>query len=118
MGRRRGRRRTNGKKVVLELEAAHELVDLVEDEPGDANEDLLDEAYLAIDRRSNRLEADAQRMVAEGAAVAVEVDDEAAGRVKALIAREPVPLEDEPVRTFGRRLSSKLRTASKKRESA
>ena len=53
-------------KVVLEPEAAAELADLLADAPGEADEDVLDDALDALRDRTTRIPGHQQREVGAG----------------------------------------------------
>ena len=97
----------------FDTDVAEELLDLVDDRPGDADEDLLDEAAAAIQRANGGLPAEAQQAVARGDAVAVGLQDEEIEAVTTLIA-ENQESDTGTLRTVGRTLKSKLRAAAKK----
>ena len=99
--------------VFLDTEVAEELLELVDDEPGDADEDLLDEAAEAIESADGGLPGEAQQAVARGEAVAVGLGDAEADSLKSLIETNT---ESDPktLKAVARSLQSKLRAASKK----
>lgn len=99
--------------VVMEPEVAEELADLLEDRPGEADEDLLDEAADALEEPTDRVPGPAQRDIAKGDAVAVKVErdqiDEARSLIETDHARDPGLLG-----RFARALRQKARGARKK----
>lgn len=97
----------------FDTDVAEELLDLVDDRPGDADEDLLDEAAEAIVTANGGLPADAQQAVARGDAVAVGLQPEEADALQKLI-EDNVESDKRTLRSVGRTLKSKLRAASKK----
>ena len=94
-------------------DVAEELLDLVDDRPGDADEDLLDAAAQAIQQANGGLPADVQQAVARGEAVAVGFAAEEIEAVTTLI-EDNEESDDRTLRSVGRTLKSKLRAASKK----
>lgn len=99
--------------VFMETEVAEELLELVDDEPGDADEDLLDEAAAAIDRANGGLGSEAQQAVARGEGVAVGLEPAEAESLTTLIERN-VEEDKRSLKSVARSLQSKLRAASKK----
>lgn len=99
--------------VFLDTEVAAELLELVDDEPGDADEDLLDEAAAAIDRANGGLPPDQQQAVARGEAVAVGLDRDEATSLQTLIETN-TEADPQKLRSAARALQTKLRAAAKK----
>jgi hypothetical protein len=99
--------------VFLDTEVAEELLELVDDEPGEADEDLLDEAAAAIENANGGLPGEAQQAVARGDAVAVGLGSDEAESLTTLIEHNT---ESDPstLKDVARSLQSKLRAASKK----
>jgi hypothetical protein len=104
----------NDQRVVfLERDAAEELLDLVDDRPGDADEDLLDHVVEAIEGAGDGLPGDAQQAVARGDAVAVGLDRTEARTLKVLIL-ENTATDPTTLRSVGASIKSKLKAAAKK----
>lgn len=99
--------------VFLDTDVAEELLDLVDDEPGEADEDLLDEAAEAIENADGGLPSEAQQAVARGEAVAVGLEPEEAESLTTLI-ESNVEDDKRTLKSVARSLQSKLRAASKK----
>lgn len=99
--------------VLFETDVAEELLDLVADRPGQADEDLLDRAVAALSAASEGLSADAQQAVARGDAVAVGLAPSDVDSLRTLIESDT---ESDPsaLREIARTLKGKLRAASKK----
>ena len=77
-------------KVVLEPEAAEELVALLADDPGVADEALLDEALEAIEAPHRHLPTEAQSAVAEGELVAMQFESRELDVARTLIEEDRV----------------------------
>ena len=99
--------------VFLDTDVAEELLDLVDDEPGEADEDLLDEAAEAIETATGGLPSEAQQAVARGEAVAVGLEPEEAESLTTLI-ESNVEDDKRTLKSVARSLQSKLRAAGKK----
>ena len=99
--------------VFLDTDVAEELLDLVDDEPGEADEDLLDEAVEAIEKANGGLPSEAQQAVARGEAVAVGLEPEEAESLTTLI-ESNVEDDKRTLKSVARSLQSKLRAAGKK----
>ncbi len=97
----------------FDREVAEELLDLVDDQPGEADEDLLDEAVDAIRSANGGLPAEAQQAVARGDAVAVGLQPEEIQTLTVLI-EDDKESDRTTLRSVGRTLKSKLRAAAKK----
>ena len=97
----------------FDTEVAEELLDLVDDRPGEADEDLLDRAAEAIERANGGLPPDVQQAVARGEVVAVGLQPEEIEAVTTLI-EENKESDERTLRSIGRTLKSKLRAAAKK----
>ncbi len=99
--------------VYLERDVAEELLDLVADRPGTADEDLLDDAIDAIEDAGPGLPGEAQQAVARGEAVAVGLQPDEAASLETLITQNR---EDDPgrLRDIASSMKSKLRAAAKK----
>lgn len=102
-----------GRVVLLDRQVASELLDLVLDKPGKADEDLLDGALHALEGANGSLDAQEQQRIAEGRAVAVELEDVDVEALDVLI-REDREEHPKRLRSFAGTLKSKLRTARKK----
>lgn len=104
---------TDQRVVFLERDTAEELLDLVDDRPGDADEDLLDAALDAIEAAGDGLPGEAQQAVARGDAVALGLDPTEAATVRTLILENH---EADPgvLRSVGASIKSKLKAAAKK----
>lgn len=99
--------------VFMDTEVAEELLELVDDEPGEADEDLLDEAADAIEKANGGLPSEAQQAVARGDAVAVGLEPDEAESLTTLI-QSNVEDDKRTLKSVARSLQSKLRAASKK----
>ena len=97
----------------FDTEVAEELLDLVDDRPGEADEDLLDRAADAIDRANGGLPPEVQQAVARGQAVAVGLQPEEVETLTTLIEANEES-DRSTLRSIGRTLKSKLRAAAKK----
>lgn len=105
---------SNDRKVAyLEREVAEELLDLVDDRPGEADEKLLDEAVESIASANGGLPPEAQQAVARGEAIAVGLEPEEAQTLTILI-EENTEADGTMLASVGRSLKSKLRAAAKK----
>lgn len=99
--------------VFLGRDVAEELLDLVDDKPGEADEDLLDEAAAALQSANGGLPATAQQAVARGEAVAVGLEPEEIETVATLI-HHNTEADRGALKSVARSLQSKLRAARKK----
>ena len=97
----------------FDTNVAEELLDLVDDRPGEADEALLDQAAQAIQQANGGLPAEAQQAVARGDAVALGLQDEEIDAVTTLIEQNEES-DQRTLRSLGRTLKSKLRAAAKK----
>ncbi len=99
--------------VFFERDVAEELLDLVADRPGQADEDLLDEAMEAIEDAGDGLPGDAQQAIARGEAVAVGLAPEEAESITTLITKNT---ETDPgvLQSVASTMKSKLKAAAKK----
>ena len=105
---------SNDQKVAFfDRDVAEELLELVDDRPGEADEDLLDAAAEAIASANGGLAADAQQAVANGEGIAVGLEPAEAETLTILIERN-TEADETRLRSVGRSLKSKLRTAAKK----
>ncbi len=102
------------RKVVLDLEPAREVVDLIDDRPGTADEDLLDDALDALDAARSRVPAEDQQRAAAGEVVAVELTPDAAAAVETLIRRDQLR-RARVLREIADRLRAKIDRARRKR---
>jgi hypothetical protein len=102
------------RKVVLEPDAAVELIDLIRDQPGRADEDLLDEALDAFEHPFHRVPTVDQQRAAGGEVVAIEVRAEAIEAVTTLV-RDDRPAQPRVLRRLAKRLRGKLDQASRRR---
>lgn len=100
-------------KVVLDLEVAEEVVELIEDKPGEADEDALDDALDALAAARRRVPARDQLRAAKGAVVAIEVSSDTKDAVELLI-NDDVATKERALRRFGQRLRSKVQKARRK----
>lgn len=100
--------------LVLDVEVAEELVALVRDEPGDADEELLDEVLDSIEAAAPHVPGPDQRRAATGRAVVIEIRDAGASALRTLI-RQDKAVDQERLRRIGERLTGKLRRARAKR---
>ena len=92
---------------------AEELLDLVDDRPGDADEDLLDAAAEAIASANGGLAPEAQQAVADGEGIAVGLEPAEVETLTVLIEHN-TDADVTRLRSIGRTLKSKLRAAAKK----
>ncbi len=102
--------------VYLETEVAEELLGLVDDEPGDADEYLLDEAAAAIEHANGGLPPVKQQAVARGEAVALGLDSAEVESLRTLIETN-TEIDPQKLKSAARSLQTKLRAASKKARS-
>lgn len=100
-------------KVVLDLTTAEEVVELIEDVPGQADEALLDEALEALAVAGARVPPTDQERAARGEAVAIELRPADVDAVQALITRDRVT-HPRSLRRVGQRLRGKLQRARRK----
>lgn len=101
-------------KVVLDVEVAEEVVDLIRDRPGTADEDLLDEALAAIEAASPRVPATDQQRAARGQAVAIQVEQDTADAMRTLISDNRA-VKRSRLRRAADRLGGKLDRAKARR---
>ena len=120
--KRRPRRKQRGRKgrddvtkVVLDLPVAQEVIELIEDRPGEADEDALDEALAALEEAEARVPAADQERAARGDVVAIEMTLDAVDAVSKLIVDDQ---ETKPrvLKRVARRLRGKLQSARHKSE--
>ena len=105
---------SNDQKVAFfDRQVAEELLDLVDDRPGEADENLLDEAVEAIASANGGLPAEAQQAVAKGEGIAVGLEPEEAETLTILI-EQNTEADETLLASVGRSLKSKLRAAAKK----
>ena len=105
---------SNDQKVAFfDRDVAEELLDLVDDRPGEADEDLLDAAVEAIASANGGLPAEAQQAVAKGDAIAVALEPEEAETLTILI-QQNTEVDETLLTSVARSLKSKLRVAAKK----
>lgn len=101
-------------KVVLDPQAASELVDLLADQPGTADEALLDAAKDALADRTTKIPGEQQQAIGAGELVALEIDPDEASAALDLI-RENVVADRGVVRRLADRLRSRVRRAKDRR---
>lgn len=101
-------------KVVLDTEPAEELLLLLEDRPGRANEGLLDEARDSLLDPVSRVPTADQHRVAQGEAVAFEVKEPELDQLVDVIESDVVT-RPRLVERLQRRLRSKLDRARDRR---
>jgi hypothetical protein len=104
---------TDQRVVFLERDAAEELLELVDDRPGEADEDLLDVVVAAIQEAGDGLPGEAQQAVARGDAVAVGLDPVEARTITALIL-ENAATDPGVLGSIAASIKSKLKAAAKK----
>lgn len=104
------------KIVYMETAVAEELLDLVADRPGEADEDLLDAAVAAIAAADSGLASEAQQAVARGDGVALGLADEEA-KILTILIESNTEADKEMLKSISRALKSKLRAANKKAQS-
>ncbi len=97
----------------FDREVAEELLELVADEPGEADEDLLDEAAAAIQSANGGLPAEAQQAVARGDGIAVGLQPAEIETLTILIENN-TESDRKTLRSVAQSLKSKLRAAAKK----
>lgn len=105
--------RKDHKVVMLDTEVAEELCDLVEDKPGEADEELLDEALASLRTAGRHLDNRDQQQVASGEAIAFGASDEEIEAVTTLIVQDK-EVGAKTMRSVASSLRSKLKAASKK----
>jgi hypothetical protein len=103
------------RKVVLETDVAHEVIELIDDRPGEADEDALDAALEALRSAEERVPPDDQRKAAQGRVVAIELDPDSASAVETLIT-DDVATRTQALRRVRDRLRGKLRRARRRRK--
>ncbi len=101
-------------KVVLQPDVAEELIDLIVDEPGHADEDLLDAALAAFDNTHRRIPTEDQERAAEGEVVAIEVPPEAVDAVTTLVLEDRAE-QPRLLKRLAGRLRSKIKKAAARR---
>lgn len=105
---------SNDQKVVFfDRDVAEELLELVDDRPGEADEDLLDVAVESITSANGGLPPEAQQAIAKGEGVAVGLEPEQAETLTILI-EENTETDGGELASVGRTLKAKLRAAAKK----
>ena len=109
-----GTRQSDKPKVVFELDVAREVVDLIDDSPGTADEDLLDDALVAMGDAGSDVAPAEQQGAARGELVAIEMPTAAAGAIRQLIV-DAERTRPRLLRRVADRLKAKLRRAEKKR---
>lgn len=114
MARRRNKK--NVSKVVLDLDAAEEVVDLIEDRPGTADEDVLDGALESIGDAGERIDPEDQDRAASGEAVAIEMTPDAVDAVTSLIVDDK-ETKTKTLRKVAARLRGKIQSARHKSRS-
>lgn len=102
------------RKVVLWPRVADEVIDLIDDRPGRADEDALDAALAALRTAEARVPADDQRRAAQGRVVAIELDPDTMTAVETLIT-DDVASRPQALRRVRDRLKGKLRRARRRR---
>jgi hypothetical protein len=100
--------------VVLDVEVASEIADLIADEPGTADEALLDSALASIDDAQPRLSSTDQERAGHGDIVAMELSPDAAEAVETLI-RDDQVTEPQLLERVANRLRDKVRQARRRR---
>lgn len=101
-------------KVVLGIEPAEEVASLIEDRPGTADEDLLDDALDAIEAARAMIPPEDQDRAAAGEVVAVELTPDAVAAVDTLIRRDEL-LRAGVLHRMAQRLRGKIASARRKR---
>lgn len=104
---------TDVAKVVLDPDAAREVVDLIDDQPGSADEALLDDVLEALAEAGPYVPTDDQQRAASGEAVAIELTADAADAVETLIVADDV-VRPKLLRHTRDRLVGKLQRARRK----
>ncbi len=102
------------RKVVLDIAPAREVVDLIEDRPGTADEDLLDDALRALEDARPRIQSVDQERAASGEVVAVELTPDAVAAMESLIRRDKM-FRARTLRDLADRLRGKIERARHKR---
>lgn len=108
------RRRSTRSKLVLPVPAASEFVDLLEDVPGEADEDPLDDAHEALQSTVTTIPADDQQRIGAGELVAVEVSHDDVDAALELIEQDN-ETDRRALRRLGGRLKGKLKAARRRR---
>ncbi|MEZ5243671.1 MAG: hypothetical protein R2707_01130 [Acidimicrobiales bacterium] len=103
-------------KVVLRPAAAAELVDLLADAPGTADEGLLDDARDALEDRMAKVPGPQQRAIGAGKLVALQIDDGEAAAAIELIEHEKV-VDGRTLQRLADRLRARVRRARRRRRS-
>ena len=100
-------------KVVFDLPTAEEVVELLEDRPGMADEAVLDDALDALASSAPRVLSEDQKRAAAGDAVAIEMTPDAAEAVERLI-RTDQATRPNALRRLSQRLRGKLERARRR----
>ena len=101
--------------VLLPTDTAEELLDLVRDQPGLADEDALDDAKARLADAEEEIPGPDQQRVAEGDAIAFGLSPADAEVVTTLI-EDNVETNRKTLRSVGRTIKSKLKIARKKQK--
>ncbi len=105
---------SNDQKVAFfDRDVAEELLDLVDDRPGEADEELLDAAVEAIASANGGLPPEDQQAVAKGEGIAVGLEPDEAQTLTVLIEKNTEG-DRNALRSVGQTLKAKLRAAAKK----
>lgn len=105
---------TDRPKIVLGPEPALELVELLADEPGDANEELLDSAGSALRSGLDHIPGPQQRDVRDGRLVAVQLDADETEAALTLIEENRVE-RPHVVNRLADRLRARVERAERRR---
>lgn len=97
--------------------AATELIELIDDRPGRANEALLDDAREALSAPYERIPAAEQRAAGAGTLVAFEADSEARAAALELIEKQPTTQGGQALDRLRERLRQKLQLSRRRQRS-
>ena len=104
---------TDQRVAFFDRDVAEELLELVDDRPGEADEELLDAAVEAIASANGGLPPEAQQAIANGDGVAVGLEPEEVESLTILI-EQNTESDQARLASVGRTLKAKLRAAAKK----
>jgi len=94
-------------------EAAEELVELLVDKPGEADETLLDEALESLEGAAPHLPGEIQQAVGAGELVAIQLDVDEIAAARTLIEND-AETEPSTIRRLADRLSARVRRAKER----
>lgn len=101
--------------VVLPVDVADEVLALVDDVPGEADEELLDAARTAL-THPGQPSPTQHEAIEKGGALAVGLPDDLREQLIAVIDEEPVPIKDRKLSRARSKIAGKLSRANKRRQ--